>query len=101
MIRGTTPRHTFTIPFDTSLIKTGKVVYYQDGAVVLEKEIAHCSLDGNTITIKLTQEDTFAFNCSGGYVYIQIRLLTLEGDALASDEIRVEVRRCLDSEVLK
>ena len=37
MIQGTTPTHTFTIPFDVSLIKELKVVYAQQGEIVLEK----------------------------------------------------------------
>lgn len=100
MIRGTTPIHTFELPFDTSFISAGKVIYWQDGAPVLEKEINECALENQTITIKLTQEETFSFDCKKGYVYIQIRLLTVEGDVLASDEMRVEVKRCLDNEVL-
>lgn len=101
MIRGTTPTHTFNLPFGVEFIKAGKVTYSQDGAIVLNKEIKDCALEGQTITIKLTQEDTFKFDCTKGYVYIQIRLLTTGDDALASGLIRVEVEKCLDSEVLK
>lgn len=101
MIRGTTPTHTFNLPFGVEFIKAGKVIYSQDGAVVLTKEISECALDGQAITIKLTQEETFKFDCNKGYVFIQIRLLTTGEDALASGLIRVEVEKCLDSEVLK
>lgn len=101
MIRGTTPTHTFYLPFEVSFIKSGRVIYSQAGEVVFIKEIAECALEENTITIKLTQEETFKFDCKKGYVYIQVRLLTTGEDALASDLIRVEVEKCLDSEVLK
>ena len=101
MIRGTTPTHTFNLPFEVGFIKSGKVTYSQDGEIILTKEIKECALDGSTITIKLTQEETLKFNCTKGYVYIQVRLLTTGGDALASSLIRVEVDKCLDSEVLK
>lgn len=100
MIRGTTPTHIFELPIDTSIIDTGKIIYSQDGKVILEKAISECAMEGNTISIKLTQEDTFSFNCTKGMVYIQIRLLTLGKEVIASDEMKVEVKRCLDSEVL-
>lgn len=100
MIRGTTPIHTFEIPFDVSLIKSGKVVYSQNGQIILDKPIHQCALDGNTITLKLTQEETFLFGCTKGLVSIQVRLLTTDEEAIASDEMTVDVKRCLDNEVL-
>lgn len=100
MIRGTTPIHTFEIPFDVSLISDVRIIYYQDGAQVLWRDAAECELEGKTITIRLTQEETFQFDCKKGYVYIQLRIRTIGGEVLASDEIRVEVKRCLDNEVM-
>lgn len=100
MIRGTTPTHIFTTPFDASQIKGGKVIYMQDGVNIIEKEIGECALEGQTIRVRLTQEESFKFDCHKGYVYIQIRLLTTSKDVVASDLMRMAVERCLDSEVL-
>ena len=100
MIRGTTPTHIFTIPFDAELVKAGKIIYAQDGENIIEKTLAECSFEGNTIKVRLTQEESFRFDCHKGYVYIQIRLLTVAGDVIASELMRVSVERCLDSEVL-
>lgn len=100
MIRGTTPIHTFELPFDVATISDVRVIYYQDGEVILWRDAAECELEGNKITIRLTQEETFSFDCAKGYVYIQLRVRTVEGDVLASNEIRVEVKRCLDNEVM-
>ena len=36
MIIGTTPTHTFDIPFDTSMVDEVKITYAQDDVVVLE-----------------------------------------------------------------
>jgi hypothetical protein len=100
MIRGTTPTHVFTLPFDTALIREIKIIYAQNDNVVLEKKLAQCTLKGDTATVKLTQEETLLFNCHE-YVQIQVRVLTLSGDALASTIERVSVGKCLENEVLK
>ena len=99
MIRGTTPTHIFTLPFETSLAKTIKVVYYQFGRVILTKTGDDLDLAGREVQTKLTQEDTLTFDCKTD-VFIQLRVLTLGGDALASNIMQVPVGRCLDNEVL-
>ena len=97
MIRGTTPTHTFALPFDTSAVKSAKVIYVQSDAVVLEK--TSCTMDGNTLSVRLTQEETLKFDCKKN-VEIQLRILTEANDALTSDIITIDVARCLDEEVL-
>ena len=99
MRRGTTPTHTFTLPFDTGLIKSVKVVYSQGGSIVLEKKTADCTLNGNTITYRLTQEESLSFN-DKKKVDIQVRVLLQDDTAMASDIKSVYVSECLDDEVL-
>ena len=99
MRRGTTPTHTFTLPFDTSQVKCARVVYAQMNRVVLVKTGVDLTLEGNTIRLTLTQEESLRFNCSKP-VEIQVRVLTLAGEALNSNIVKVPVQRCLESEVL-
>ena len=99
MIRGTTPTHTFTIPFNTSNIQKVKILYCQNDELILRKKTQDCTLDGNTISVRLTQEDTFKFNCKAN-VHIQVRILTERGDSLVSKEIVASVGKCLEDEVL-
>lgn len=99
MIKGTTPTHTFNIPFDTDMVDEVKIVYAQDDQVILEKDTTDCALDAQTISVTLTQEDTFLFNHKKA-VEIQLRILTLGGDALASIPEKIGVSKCLDAEVL-
>jgi hypothetical protein len=101
MIRGTTPTHIFTLPFDVSLIADLRIIYAQDAAEILAKTKDDCGLDGNEVSVTLTQEDTFKFDCKRQVVQIQVRVLTSGGDALASEVIIVPVEQCLNSEVLK
>ena len=99
MIRGTTPTHTFTLPFGADVIKSVRIVYAQDGDVKITKTGDDVTGEENTITTRLTQEDTLALDCTKT-VEIQVRILTLGGDALSSDIIRTNVNRCLENEVL-
>lgn len=99
MIRGTTPTHTFTLPFAADILSAVHVIYAQGGAVKFKKTAADCQLDRNTITVKLTQKETLAFS-DGQLVEIQIRALDASGNSIASDIMRVHVCRCLEDEVL-
>lgn len=100
MIKGTTPTHVFTLPFDTGSVKTVQIIYAQSGAVKLTKGNKDCTLDGNKVSVKLTQEDTFLFTF-GVRVDIQVRVLTIGGDALASRVTHVLCEDCLSDEVLQ
>lgn len=99
MNRGTTPTHTFTIPFDTSLIKEVKIIYSQDDEQVFCKRTADCELSGTDIKTTLSQEETFMFDCKK-LVQIQLRVLTNGGDSLITPIITRTVGKCLDDEVL-
>ena len=99
MIRGTTPTHTFNIPFDVSYIKECKVVYAQDNVVIVTKSTSDCILEGTSVKTTLSQEDTFAFD-SNKAVQIQLRILTTNDVALASVVANVGIAKCLDDEVM-
>lgn len=98
-MRGTTPTHTFTIPFDTSIIEKVKVIYSQNDNILLSKSTDDCDISYQDIKTTLTQEDTFKFDCNLP-VEIQIRILTKDGETMNSYIKRVGVARCLDDEVL-
>lgn len=99
MIRGTTPKHTFTIPFDTSELDDVRVIYGQDDDVLFKKETADCSLAGNTISVTLTQEETLKFDASK-LAQIQLRVQKKNGEVLSTDVMVSYVGKCLDTEVL-
>lgn len=99
MIIGTTPKHTFNIPFDTSLISKVRVLYSQDDVLVLTKKHEDCVIENNTVTVELTQEDTFKLDHTKD-VEIQLRVLTTGNDAIASIPKKVGIVKCLETEVL-
>ena len=97
---GTTPKHTFILPFETDLIQELKITYSQNKKIILEKYLADCEVDKNSVSYKLTQEETFLF-AEGVNIELQARVLTMSGEALASNIRIVTAERCLDGEVLK
>lgn len=99
MIRGTTPRHTFTIPFDTDTIKEVRIIYAQGDEQMFVKETADCTLSGRDIIVTLSQEETLKFDASK-LVQIQVRVLTDTDSVLSSDVMVAYVGKCLDTEVM-
>lgn len=98
MRRGTTPTHIFTLPFDTATLSKVRIIYSQGNSPVVTRDNA--DLHGNTATVKLTQAETLKFD-SVQTVSVQVRVLTVGGDALASDIMRTTADRLLENEVLE
>ena len=100
MIRGTTPTHTFLLPFDTAEIRSLRIAYAQRGEVILQKSEADCTCEGDTLRVQLTQEDTLRF-AAGDRMQMQLRVRTANGDVFASRLLCAEVEDCLCEEVLQ
>jgi iron-sulfur cluster repair protein YtfE (RIC family) len=96
---GTTPTHTFQIPINAEMVKSVEITYCQGGEIILQKYTEDCTIEGNTISTTLTQEDTFEFNDKIN-VEIQVRILDFTGAAMASNIMTVDVKKCLSKDVL-
>lgn len=99
MKKGTAPIFQFTIPFSTDRLAAARVLFAYGDQLLLKKDTEELTLEGNTITCKLTQEDTFEFDCNR-FVDIQLRVLTIDGTPYTSDIFTEFVEKCLDKEVL-
>lgn len=99
MIRGTTPLLEFTLPFETSLLAQAWITLSQNETEILTKDLEVCSCDGCKLSVKLTQEDTLLLDCECN-TEIQVRVKTLEGEALASDILVVGTDRILKDGVI-
>lgn len=105
MYRATTPIHTFTLPIQTSNCKEIQVTYrqgpakvvkhYQDG--VLPEGM---TLDEDKVIIKLTQAETLKF-CPKDPAYVQVRVLTTDDSAYASQRFKVSINNVLNEEILQ
>jgi hypothetical protein len=89
----------FALGIDAGLIKDLRVIYVQQGLVLVKKGLSDCTANGSEVTVKLTQAESLRFDANKA-VEIQVRVLTTGGDALASDIICVTVEECLDNEVM-
>ena len=74
MFRGTTPTHTFTLPFDAACITKLNIAYAQDGKIVLEKHLQDCQIEGNAVSVTLTESETLLFDSDKTWAEIQLRL---------------------------
>lgn len=108
MRRGTTPVHTFTLPYESQEGMEYRIVYAQGEdhkeKVLFERMTGTCEINGRTITLKLTAKETLMFDCTphhfdGKYeaypVKIQIGAKTPMGDIFWSDIIVTTVERVL------
>ena len=95
---GTTPIHIFKHKLNPNVISKVRIIYSQNDQKVLVKE--DCTVQEDTITVKLTQEDTLKFDYKKP-VEIQVRVLTVSGDCPTSAIKVVSAGRCLDDGVLK
>ena len=95
IIRGTTPYHNFILPILVEDIKAIYVTYLQNNEVILDKQLSeeekHCS----QLTIHLTQEETLRFHfypaAKKNIAVIHIRILTVDGEAYASEPVRERI----------
>lgn len=105
MYRVTTPVHTYTLPMDTSTC-TEVMVTYKQGSKTLTKNYedstmpSGMSFDGNDVIVKLTQTETKAFR-GNSTVSAQVRVLTIGGDAYASQVFIIRTMDVLNEEVLE
>lgn len=83
MIRGTTPLLEFIFQFDTTELAEAFVTLSQNGEVVLDIPMKDCAVEGNKLSVRLTQEETLKLQgCQT--TFIQVRARTVMGEALAS-----------------
>ena len=94
MTRGTTPELTFQRPFDAGALTKLSIAFEQDGVLVLEKKLEDCTVSGQQVSVRLTEEDTLAFRQDGSVLQIQLRCGIGE-KRLASEVITATVGRIL------
>lgn len=99
MIRGTTPTHTFKLPFSSDSVEECEVVYAQNDREIVRKRTADCEITGDVVKCTLTQAETLEFKARRP-LQVQIRVLTTAGKVVGSQIMRVTVEDCLSNEAL-
>lgn len=100
MIQGSTPLHAFVLPFSTDIVHAVRVSYEQKKKIILSKETDDVAMEGNTVALQLTQEETLLFDHSVP-CRIQLHILTTGGDALPSKPKTIPVHILLDKRVIE
>ena len=103
MIRGTTPTLLYNLPFSASLIKSAEItIKYVDNfkKVLILKTLEDCELGETTISTRLTQEETLQFPAPAS-VLVQLRILTTDDTALATEPKSVKVKKLLAGDVIE
>lgn len=98
MRRGTTQNLTFTLPEELE-IDVMYITFFQGNKAVLEKSLDDCEVDGNVVTLFLSQEDTLKFSAPKN-LYIQLRIRDKYGNAVASDLVQTEAEIILKDGVV-
>ena len=118
IIRGTTPYHSFVLPLTTEEISEVYITYLQNNEIILDKSIGDSDsieiiniqdefenasmnepledfIPSCELTVHLTQEDTLKFHfypaAEKNIAVIQIRVLTTDGEAYASEPVHERI----------
>jgi hypothetical protein len=97
--RVTTPLHKFTFPISPDNFEIIKITYAQKNKIIFTKDKADMTFDGNKVLLRLSQEDTKAFDARFP-VQIQVRGLTYNGSAVASKTFERTVEEVLYDGIL-
>ena len=123
--RGTTPYRSFVLPLTTDQISAAYITYLQNNVVILDKSIEDMTIEdiadnldttttneeseefvpSSQLTIHLTQEDTLKFHfypaAEKNLAVIQIRILTTDGEAYASNPVTERIFGILTDGVIE
>ena len=94
MRRGTTPTNIFNANIDLTDATSLFVTYQQYGKTVIEKTIEDVTIDGETISVPLTQRETLSF-IPEIPVRIQVRAALPDGTRVSSNILSVNVETVL------
>ena len=95
MYRGTTPTLTFKLPILTGQITALSVAIKQDGVLRLDKGLEDVTMDGDTISLTLTEQETLALRASENMPF-RVQLRVGVGDTrMASQVFEVAVDEIL------
>lgn len=103
MRRGTTPTLILEMPDEISVSDLSEAILTieQNKREIITKFLSDMTLDvdGNAMTISLTQEETLELQDSR-LAEIQLKIKTVDGMVTASDVIRIAVKEILNEEVI-
>ncbi len=94
IIQGTTPTITYAFDFDWDMVESLTATFESGDQEILKFEKDRFTFLDGTISTKLTQEETLKFPSTGFITQLKIKDTT--GNVLASNIVRVSVKKVLD-----
>lgn len=98
MTRGTTPTYNITVDDIDNLDAYSIEVDIKQGGALLQFSNDDIIIDENTIVVKLTQEQTLSL--STGSAHLQVRGISVDGIAWASNIVSIPVNPILRAGVI-
>ena len=99
IMQGSTPTHTFNIPYPKNIIDKVIVTYTQEDKIVFERKDNDVIVKDYSIQVELTQENTLALDPSK-MVCIQLKIKTVTGKVIPSNKLYKSVEEVLNKEVM-
>lgn len=99
MFCGETPTISLQCPFVCDCIEKASITFGQERVLILEKELDDCLIDGDTLSVTLTQEETRMFDPDKYIVDIQLNIV-IRGRRAISEIIQVPVKFCYRGDIL-
>lgn len=97
--RGSTQSITYTLPFPAERLEEAYITIVQDESMVIEKQLEDMTIDGNQISVKLTQKETLNLKSDSGGA-VQFRYRDINGDADRTEPLLFSVGMLLkDGEI--
>ena len=84
--RGSTPTISYTLPFPAERLEAAYITIVQDEGMVIEKQLEDMTIDGNEISVKLTQQETLLLDSESGAA-MQFRYRDINGDSFPTETI--------------
>lgn len=97
--RGTTPTLDFVLPLGSPEIIAGTITLSQRGNAIVKKPFSEWVINGNTISVTLTQEDTLLINTKYP-VEIQLKPKFINGVVPDTDIHTLQADKVLDEVVI-
>ena len=100
MYQLTTPKHRFFLPkaVPADELEWALISYEQNGSIVLEKDLASLTIEGQVLSIRLTQEETALFD-EKTPAWVQLRC-GARGLAFASRKFQITIKEVINKTVL-
>ena len=97
--RGTTPNQIFNVDADITQAEVVYLTYKQGNQTVLEKEKDDLDITKDTVSFKMTQEESLIFERNGS-ISIQIRARFADGIAIKSNIVQTSSDHLLKEGVI-